>query len=278
MKLGDLEFHIVSDGHLLLDGGAMFGIVPRPLWEKKIPPDSRNRIKLGLNCLLIHADGKRILVETGAGGKMDAKQKDIYGIDGPRLADNLREYGVAPEDVDYVVNTHLHFDHCGGNTRLENDKIVPVFPNARYVSRRGEYDAATHPNERTRATYFLENYDALRETNQLLLIEEDRELVPGVELICVPGHTADMMCVKLTGGGKTAFFLADLLPTTAHIRLAWTMGYDLFPLIVIENKRKWIPQIARGEWIALFDHDADTPAAYFRERDGNYEAEPVRID
>jgi len=111
-----------------------------------------------------------------------------------------------------------------------------------------------------------------------MLIEEDRELVPGVELICVPGHTADMMCVKLTGGGKTAFFLADLLPTTAHIRLAWTMGYDLFPLIVIENKRKWIPQIARGEWIALFDHDADTPAAYFRERDGNYEAEPVRID
>ena len=278
MKLGDLEFHCLSDGHVYLDGGAMFGIVPKPLWEKKAPPDSRNRIQLGLNCLLIHAAGKRILVETGAGGKMNAKMRDIYGLDGPRLEEQLREYALAPGDIDFVVNTHLHFDHCGGNTRIEKDKLLPVFPNARYVSRKGEYESAMHTNERTRATYFAENIAPMAENGQLMLIESDTELVPGVELICAPGHTLDMLCVKLTGGGKTAFFLADLTPTTAHLRLAWTMGYDLFPLTVMENKRKWIPQIARGEWIALFVHDPKIPAAYLRERLGQYEAEPVKID
>jgi glyoxylase-like metal-dependent hydrolase (beta-lactamase superfamily II) len=278
LKLGDLEFHLVPDGHIYLDGGAMFGIVPKPLWEKQIPADARNRIQLGLNCLLIYAAGKRILIETGVGGKFDAKRRDIYGLDGPRLYESLRGYAVMPGDIDFVVNTHLHFDHCGGNTRLEQDKVVPVFPNARYVCRRGEYETATQPNERTRATYFAENFAALESTKQLMLIDRDIELVPGVELICVPGHTADMLCVKLTGGGKTAFLLADLVPTGAHLPLAWTMGFDLFPLTVIENKRKWLPQIAKEEWVALFVHDARMPAAYLRERAGNYAPEPVNID
>jgi glyoxylase-like metal-dependent hydrolase (beta-lactamase superfamily II) len=278
LKLGDLEFHVVSDGHVYLDGGAMFGIVPKALWEKKIPADSRNRIKLGLNCLLIKAAGKHILVETGCGGKMNDKMRDIYGLDGPRLAERLREYALAPGDIDIVVNTHLHFDHCGGNTRLEKDKVMPTFPNARYVARKGEFDAAMHPNERTRATYFKENYEPMASVGNMQLIGSDQEIAPGVELICVPGHTADMLCVKLSGGGKTAFLLADLVPTTAHLPLAWTMGFDLFPLTVIENKRKWLPQIAREEWLALFVHDAETPAAYLRERDGKYETEPVKID
>jgi glyoxylase-like metal-dependent hydrolase (beta-lactamase superfamily II) len=278
LKFGDLEFHIVSDGHVYLDGGAMFGIVPKVLWEKKVPADSRNRIKLALNCLLVKAGGKRILIETGCGGKMDAKMRDIYGLDGPRLADHLRRHDVAPGDIDVVVNTHLHFDHCGGNTRLERDKIVPTFPNARYVSRKGEFDAAMHPNERTRATYFKDNYEPMASASNMQLIESDQEIAPGVELICVPGHTADMMCVKLSGGGKSAFLLADLVPMAAHLRLAWTMGFDLFPLTVIENKRKWLPQIARKEWIALFVHDPETPAVYLRERNGDYEPEPVTID
>jgi glyoxylase-like metal-dependent hydrolase (beta-lactamase superfamily II) len=278
LKLGDLEFHVLSDGHIYLDGGAMFGIVPKALWEKKAPADARNRIKLGLNCLLIYAGGKRILVETGAGGKMDAKLRDIYGLDGPRLSEQLREYAVMPGDIDIVVNTHLHFDHCGGNTRVERDKVVPVFPNARYISRSGEYESATHINERTRATYFPGNYSSLPETNQLELIDSDTEIAPGVELICVPGHTPDMLCVRLSGGGKTAFLLADLVPTPAHLPLAWTMGFDLFPLTVMENKRKWLPQIAREEWIALFVHDPNAPAAYLRERDGKFRAEPVKID
>lgn len=278
MKLGDLEFHVLSDGHIYLDGGAMFGIVPKPLWETRVPADSRNRIKLALNCLLVRAGGKRILVETGAGGKMDEKRRDIFGVDGPRLEKQLRDYAMMPGDIDIVVNTHLHFDHCGGNTRLEKGQAVPVFPNARYISRKGEFESAVHTNERTRATYFTENYLPLQQTNQLELIETDTEIAPGVELICVPGHTADMLCVKLSGGGKTALLLSDLIPTTAHLPLAWTMGFDLFPLTVIENKRKWIPQIAREEWIALFVHDPNMPAAYLRERSGDYKPEPIKID
>lgn len=278
MKLGDLEFHILSDGHIYLDGGAMFGIVPKTLWERKVPADSRNRIRLGLNCFLIYAAGKRILIETGAGGKWDQKRRDIYCLDGPRLGDRLREYAIAPGDIDIVVNTHLHFDHCGGNTRLENDRVVPNFPNARYVIRKGEYETAMHVNERTRATYFADNFAVLEAANQLQLIDADTEIVPGVELICAPGHTADMQCVKLSGDGKTAFLLADLVPTRNHLPLAWGMGYDLFPLTVLENKRKWLPRIAREEWIALFVHDPDVPAAYLRERNGSFEPEPVKID
>ena len=278
MKLGgDIEFHILSDGHIYLDGGAMFGIVPKPLWEKKVPVDSRNRIKLGLNCVLVRAAGTRILIETGAGGKWDAKRRDIYGLDGPHLDQHLREYAITPGDIDVVVNTHLHFDHCGGNTRLEKDKIVPVFPKARYVFRRGEYESAMHVNARTQATYLAENFAPLEAAKHLQLIEDDTEIAPGVELICAPGHTADMLCVKLSGGGKTAFLLADLVPTRAHLPLAWGMGYDLFPLTVLENKRKWLPRIAREEWIALFVHDPDVPAVYLRERNGAFVPDPVAI-
>jgi glyoxylase-like metal-dependent hydrolase (beta-lactamase superfamily II) len=278
LKLGDLEFHIVSDGHVRLDGGAMFGVVPRPLWEKKMPPDARNRITMALNCLLIRAGGKRILVETGAGGKLDAKLRDIYGMDGPRLAESLRDYGVLPEDVDIVINTHLHFDHCGGNTRMERDRAVPAFPNAKYIVQKGEFDHAMRANERDRASYFPENYAPLEAAGLLSLVEGDTTVVPGVELVRVPGHTADMQCVKLSGGGKTAFLFADLVPMTAHLPLAWIMGYDLYPMTTLENKKRWIPEVVREGWLALFGHDARIPAAYLRARDGKWEAEPAHVD
>jgi glyoxylase-like metal-dependent hydrolase (beta-lactamase superfamily II) len=278
LRLGDLEFHIVSDGHILLDGGAMFGVVPRPLWEKKMPPDARNRITLALNCLLIRAGGKRILVETGAGGKMDAKLRDIYGMDGPRLEESLRGYGVRPEDIDIVVNTHLHFDHCGGNTRVEKGKVVPAFPNAKYIVRKGEFDHAMHPNERDRASYFQENYAPLQAAGLVSLVEGDTAVAPGVELVRAPGHNADMQCVKLTGGGQTAFFFADLVPTTAHLPLPWIMGYDLYPMTTLENKRRWIPEVVREGWLALFVHDGRIPSAYLRERGGKWEPEPVPVD
>ncbi len=278
MKLGDLEFHILHDGHVLLDGGAMFGVVPRPLWEKKSAPDSRNRITLSMNCLLIHAAGKCILVETGAGGKMDAKLRDIYGLDGPKLTDGLEKFGLRPEQIDIVINTHLHFDHCGGNTRIESGKVVPVFPNARYYVQRGEFDHAMHPNERDHASYFRENYEPLDRAGMFTLLDGDSVIAPGIEVVVVPGHTAHMQCVKLAGGGQTAFFLADLVPTTAHLPLAWIMGYDLYPVTTLENKKRWIPQVVKDGWLALFAHDPSVAAAYLCERDGKWEPEPVPID
>jgi glyoxylase-like metal-dependent hydrolase (beta-lactamase superfamily II) len=278
MKLGNLEFHIVPDGHCYLDGGAMFGVIPKPLWEKKAPPDARNRIKLGMNCVLIRAGGKRILVETGAGSKWTPKLRDIYNLDGPRLLDNLLHYGLHPHDIDVVVNTHLHFDHCGGNTRMDKDRVVATFPNARYIVQRGEFEHAMHPTERDRASYFTENYAPLQEAGKLSLLEGDRAIAAGVELIRVPGHTANMQCVKLSGGDKTAFLFADLVPTTAHLPLPWIMGYDLYPMTTLENKKKWIPQVAQEGWLALFVHDPEVPAGYLRERDGTWDVEPVAID
>jgi glyoxylase-like metal-dependent hydrolase (beta-lactamase superfamily II) len=278
MRLGDLEFHIILDGHVLLDGGAMFGVVPRTLWEKKSAPDARNRITLSMNCLLIQTGGKRILVETGAGGKMDPKLRNIYGLDGPSLVSGLEKCDLHPEQIDIVINTHLHFDHCGGNTRIEKDKVVPVFPNARFYVQRGEFTHATHPNERDHASYFRENYEPLERAGMLTLLDGDSVIAPGVEVVVVPGHTAHMQCVKLTGGGKTAFFFSDLVPTTAHLPLPWIMGYDLYPVTTLENKKRWIPQVVKEGWLVLFAHDPRVPAAYLRERDGKWEPEPVQID
>jgi glyoxylase-like metal-dependent hydrolase (beta-lactamase superfamily II) len=279
MKLGDLEFHVLTDGGFRLDGGAMFGVIPKPMWERRIAADERNRIRLAMNCLLILSGGKRILVETGAGEKWDAKRRDIYAIEGPpRLPDQLVARGVRPEQIDMVINTHLHFDHCGWNTRVVEGKAVPTFPNARYVVQRGELEHAKQPSERDRASYLLDNFVPVEAAGQWWLLEGDREVAPGVELIRVPGHTRDMQCVRLRGGGKTAFFFADLVPTTAHLPLAWIMGFDLYPMTTLENKKKWIPEAAHEDWLALFGHDTVVRAAYLRERDGQYVAEPVEVD
>ena len=278
MKLGNLEFHIVVSGHFRLDGGAMFGVIPKTMWEKVASPDASNRILLAMNSLLILAGGKRILVETGAGDKLPPKLRAIYDQDGPRLIEGLRAYGLHPDEIDIVVDTHLHFDHCGGNTRIEKDKVVPAFPNARYIVHKGEFEHAKNPTERDRASYMPDNYMPLEAANKFSLIESDRVIAPGVELIRVPGHTADMLCVKLEGGGKTAFLFADLVPMTPHLGLPWIMGYDLYPMQTLENKKKWIPQVARGEWIALFSHDPHIPAAYLREHEGQWKAEPVKVD
>jgi len=278
MKLGDLEFHVLTDGTFCLDGGAMFGIIPRPLWERKMPPDERNRVRLAMNCLLVRSAGKWILVETGAGDKWDAKHRDIFAFEGDaRLLDQLHARGLAPDQIDFVIDTHLHFDHCGWNTRVVNGAVVPTFPNARYVVQRGELEHARRPTERDRASYIPDNFLPVEAAGQYWLPEGDREVAPGVELIRVPGHTRDMQCVRLRGGGKTAFFFADLVPTIAHLPFHWIMGFDLFPLTTLENKKKWIPEAAREGWLCLFDHDPQVQAAYLREREGKYEAVPVAL-
>lgn len=279
MRLGDLEFIVLTDGTLRLDGGAMFGVVPKPMWEKKARADERNRIVLAMNCLLIRAAGKTILVETGAGDKWDAKRRDIYAFEGsPRLPEQLAQHGVKPQDVDIVINTHLHFDHCGWDTRRVDGKARPTFPNAKYIVQRKDFEHARNPSERDRASFMLDNYMPVEEARQWELLDGEKQIVAGVSVFPAPGHTHAMQCVKLESGGKTAIFLADLIPTTAHLPLAWIMGFDLFPLTTLENKKKMLPQIARGGWLALFAHDTKVRAAYLRERDGAFEAEPVAID
>ncbi|HEY1866047.1 MAG TPA: MBL fold metallo-hydrolase [Candidatus Acidoferrales bacterium] len=282
MRFGDLEFHILNDGVFRLDGGAMFGVIPRPMWERVAPPDDRNRITLAMNSLLIRTAGKWILVETGAGDKWDAKRQDIYVFEGRRLPEQLADRGVRPEQIDLVVNTHLHFDHCGWNTHMVNGKVVPTFPNARYIVQRGEFEHAWHPTERDRASYFPENFEPMAATGQWDLIDDDRAIAPGVELIRAPGHTREMMIVRLSGGGKTAVFLADLVPTTAHVPYPWIMGFDLYPMTTLENKKKWLPEIASHGWLTLFGHDRNVPAARLAqqnpERDGKITVEPVALD
>jgi glyoxylase-like metal-dependent hydrolase (beta-lactamase superfamily II) len=280
MKLGAIEFHILNDGTFRLDGGAMFGVIPRPMWERVAPPDDRNRITLSMNSLLIRAAAQWILVETGAGDKWDAKKRDIYAFEGtPRLLAQLAGRGLEPEQIDIVVNTHLHFDHCGWNTRIVNGQAVPTFPNARYFVHRREFEHARQPTERDRASYFPDNFEPMAKSEQWQFVEGYRsEVVPGVELIVLAGHTSDMMGVRLSSGGQTAIFLSDLVPTTAHLPLAWIMGFDLYPLTTLENKKKWLPQIVREGWLALFCHDARIPAARLREQDGKIIAEPVVVD
>jgi glyoxylase-like metal-dependent hydrolase (beta-lactamase superfamily II) len=279
VRLGDLEFTIVSDGGFRLDGGAMFGVVPKPLWEKRIRGDERNRIQLGMNCVLVRTAGKTVLIETGAGDKMDSKLRDIYAIEeGPRLLDRLAAHGVTPDRVDIVVNTHLHFDHCGWNTRIVNGRAVPTFPNAKYFVQRGELEHAKGPNERDRASYMPDNFVPVEAAGQFELLAGDSEIAPGIELIRVPGHNADMQCVRLSGDGKAAFCFVDLVPTTAHISFPWIMGYDLYPMQTLENKKRWIPEVSRTETMAIFAHDFNVPAAYLRQSGTQFEIEPERVD
>jgi glyoxylase-like metal-dependent hydrolase (beta-lactamase superfamily II) len=279
MRLGDIEVHLLGDGTFRLDGGAMFGVIPRPLWEKKSPPDDRNRILLGMNILLIRSGGKNILVETGGGDKWTAKQNAIYLFEGSgRLPERLAALGVAPEEIDIVINTHLHFDHCGWNTRLVNGVAVPTFPNARYVVQRKEFDHACAPTERDRASYFPDNFMPMQESGQWHFLHGDSQVVPGIEVIVVPGHIKDMQCVKISGGGQTMFFVADLVPTVAHLSYPWIMGYDLYPMTTLESKHRWLPIAAKENWTVIFGHDPHMPAAKLRQKEGGCGAEPVLID
>jgi glyoxylase-like metal-dependent hydrolase (beta-lactamase superfamily II) len=279
MHLGDTEIRYLDGGAFRLDGGAMFGVVPKVFWEKKSPPDDRNRIRMRANSLLVRAHGKTIVIETGNGTKWDAKNRAIYAIqDGDPLIDSLAHHGVQPRDVDLVINTHLHFDHAGGNTRFENDRAVPTFPRARYVVQRGELAHAATPTERDRASYFPDNFKPITESGLWDFTEGDQQILPGISVARIPGHNADIQAILLTGGGKALAFVADLFPTRHHIPLPWIMAYDLYPMQSLETKRAWIPRILRENWIVVFGHDPEIAAATLHERDGKIEVEPVDLN
>ncbi len=279
MHLGDIEIRYLDGGNFCLDGGAMFGVVPKVFWDKKSPPDERNRIRLRANSLLVRAHGKTIVIETGNGTKWDAKQRAIYAVqDGDPLLDSLAQQGVQPRQVDLVINTHLHFDHAGGNTRIENGRAVPTFPRARYVLQRGELAHAAAPTERDRASYFPENFQPITEAGLWDLSDGDAEILPGIRVARIPGHNADIQAVVLTGGGKTLAFVADLLPTRHHIPLPWIMAYDLYPLQTLETKRQWLPRMVKENWIVVFGHDPDVATATLYEHDGKIDLEPVDLN
>ena len=264
-RIGDLTVHAIQAGGQKLDGGAMFGVVPKPLWEKRIPADDRNRIQLGMRCLLIEHPSGLILIDTGAGNKEDEKFKSIYGIEnegaggagGTLLEDGLKEIGVAPTDISIVINTHLHFDHAGGNTRAREDGSVELsFPNARYFVKRGEYDYALHPNERTAASYFDRNYLPIEAAGKLELVVRERDIVKGIRVVPTPGHTPFHQSILIESAGERAFYLGDLVPTHAHLPLPWIMGYDVEPLVTLETKRRILRQALEEEWSLIFEHDA----------------------
>jgi glyoxylase-like metal-dependent hydrolase (beta-lactamase superfamily II) len=260
--LGRWRVHAIQAGGQKLDGGAMFGVVPKPLWERRAPADERNRIPLGMRCLLIEHESGLVLVDNGAGNKENAKFHEIYGIEnagaGGRtlLEDGLAALGARPEDIAIMINTHLHFDHAGGNTYLDADGTVRLtFPKARYVVQRGEYEFATHTNERTAASYFPHNFVPVASAGQFDLVDGEREIVAGVWVIPTPGHTPHHQSVVLQSAGEVAIFLADLVPTAAHLPLPWIMGYDLEPLITLESKRRILTQAFEEHWLVIFEHD-----------------------
>jgi glyoxylase-like metal-dependent hydrolase (beta-lactamase superfamily II) len=274
VRLGDFEIEALSDGTFRLDGGQMFGVVPKPLWEKKIPADSRNRIRLGLNCLLVRTGRENVLIETGIGDKFDARFADIYAVDhSTTLPADLERHGLAAHQIDVVINSHLHFDHCGWNTRREGDQVVPTFARARYYAQRGEWEHALAPNERDRASYIAEFFRAAE--SQTVFLDGDQNVIPGIRVQVLPGHNRNLQAVWIESAGERACFISDLVPTSAHLPYPWIMAFDLYPMETLANKHKLLPELVRDRVLVVFPHDAEMPWARLVERAGKIVAEPV---
>ncbi|HEV2729518.1 MAG TPA: MBL fold metallo-hydrolase [Terriglobales bacterium] len=260
-NLGDFELISVPDGLYRLDGGAFFGIVPKSMWSKKVQADENNLVPVGLNSIVVRTGEQTILIETGIGNKLSEKMQKIYGQPA-KLLEDLAAAGVSPEEIDIVINSHLHFDHCGWNTARQGGKVVATFPRAKYYAPEGEWMHGHKPLERDAISYIGENYDPLVESGQMKLLRGDQEIVPGVSVKVFPGHTETMQAIILQSGGRTACYISDLIPTTAHLDLTWGMAFDLFPVQTIESKKKYYARAIPEKWLTMFTHDPNTPWAY----------------
>ena len=259
-SLGAFKLHALEAGGQRLDGGAMFGVVPKPLWQKRIGADERNRIPLAMRCLLVETPDALVLIDNGAGNKEDPKFADIYGIENPgtpsRIEDAIRAAGFQPDDVDIVIDTHLHFDHAGGNThRDEEGQIRLSFPRAHYIVQRGEWEYAHWRNERIQASYLPHNFDPVNEAGRFEFVEGNVEIIPGIEMLRTPGHTPHHQSVIVRSNDEVACFLADVMPTSAHVPLPWIMAYDVEPLVTLESKRALLESAQREHWLLVFEHD-----------------------
>jgi methylmalonyl-CoA epimerase len=272
--LGDLELISVCDGFLRLDGGAMFGVVPKPLWGRTVFVDDRNRITLAMRPLIVRG-ARTMIIDAGLGDKDGAKFHEVYGVDRSRNLDHtLAEAGLTVDDIDIVLATHLHFDHAGGfTTRDAAGRLRPKFPRARYVVRRGEWEDATHPNDRNRASYLADNYQPLADAGVLLLVDDDQTIMPGVRVRRTGGHTMHHQMVVIESGGRTAAFVADMMPTAAHAPDPWVMGYDLYPLDTMAAKQAFVAEAVARDILVFFEHDPRTAAGYLREQDGKRRVE-----
>ncbi|HEV2965131.1 MAG TPA: MBL fold metallo-hydrolase [Candidatus Angelobacter sp.] len=259
--LGDFELTLVSDGIYRADGGAFFGVVPKVLWERKIQPDTLNRLPIGLNSVLVRTGKTNVLIETGIGNKLPEKQKRIWETP-EKLLENLRLAGVEPEDIDIVINSHLHFDHCGWNTIYREGRAVATFPKAKYYAPEGEWRHGQLQLERDRVSYISDNYNPLIDSGQMQLFNGQAEIAPGISVVPYPGHTRDMNAIFIQSGGKTACYISDLVPTSWHLDPTWLMAYDLFPLETIENKKKYYERAIPEQWLTIFTHDPNVPWGY----------------
>ena len=278
MKFGVYRVEIVPDSEFRLDGGAMFGVVPRNLWSKFCPPDEENRIRMNMNCVFIDTGKERVLIETGIGDKWSEKHRAMYGINRTRsLVESVQTIaGVAPEEVTIVVNTHLHFDHAGGNTTIdESGSTRAQFPNARYFVSQAEYEHAEQPSDRDKASYFPDNWRPLKDSGQLELKPAQYEVVPGLTMETQPGHNRSMQCWRLQQNGQTMFGFADLVPMRAHVPFAWVMGYDLYPVETVEAKKRLLPQAAREDWMCLFYHEPEQPLCRIVHENEKFKTVPV---
>jgi len=261
ISIGNFDLTLVSDGVYPLDAGAFFGVVPKILWEKKVKADANNHILAGLNSVVVRTDDHTVLIETGIGNKMPEKMVKIYGQPA-KLLENLSAAGFSPEDFDIVINTHLHYDHCGWNTIRQNDKFVATFPKAKYYVQEGEWQHARRQLERDAISYISENYDPLVNTGQMRLLAGNQQIVPGISVKVFPGHTRHMQAAVISSGGKTACYISDLIPTTAHLDVTWVMAFDLFPLETIESRKQYYSRAIPEKWLTILTHDPQTPWAY----------------
>jgi glyoxylase-like metal-dependent hydrolase (beta-lactamase superfamily II) len=283
MKIGDIELIPITDGTTWWDGGGAFGLVPKVRWEKLLPPDAQNRIPMALRCLLIRTPNATLVVDTGMGDKltpeMAEQQNFVFECPNGGLVDDLARHGVGPSDVDMVVLTHLHADHCGGSTRILEGKLAPTFPRAQYWVQQREWEDAHHPNERTRATYFSANFDPLEGTGQLCLLNGNAQITRGVRVELAPGHTAGMQAIVIESGGGTAVFPSDLAFFRWQLeRLAWVSAYDIDPMTTIETKRRWQPWLAERQAIIFFQHDPQVAVGTLVEQNGRYVVNPLPPD